>query len=123
MSDKKEEVPCLNSSLITHHLLIMFLVEILLPLYDNEGHRFGGEEFDRVRDELAARFGGVTAFRRSPAEGVWREGGEVSGDRVCIFEVMAEALDRTWWREYRAELERRFRQEKMVVRATEFEKL
>jgi len=101
----------------------MFLVEILLPLYDNEGRAFGAAEFDRVRDELAQRFGGVTAFRRSPAEGVWREGGGESRDRVVIFEVMAEDLDRAWWREYRGELERRFRQEKMVVRATRFEEL
>jgi hypothetical protein len=101
----------------------MFLIELLLPLYDNEGRRFGAEEFDRVRDELAERFGGVTAFRRAPAEGVWREGGEVSRDRVCIFEVMADSLEREWWREYRAQLERRFRQEKIVVRATEFEEL
>ena len=101
----------------------MFLVEILLPLYDNEGRRFGVGEFDRVRDELAARFGGVTAFRRAPAEGLWREGGEESRDRVVIFEVMADALERDWWREYREELERRFHQEKMVVRASEFEEL
>ena len=101
----------------------MFLIEILLPLYDNEGRRFGAEEFDRVRDELAARFGGVTAFRRAPAEGVWKEGGETSLDRVVVFEVMADALERDWWREYRAGLERRFRQEKMVVRATAFEEL
>ena len=101
----------------------MFLVEILLPLYDNEGRRFGAGEFDRVRDELAARFGGVTAFRRSPGEGVWREGGEESRDRVVIFEVMADELERDWWREYREELERGFRQEKMVVRASEFEGL
>ncbi len=101
----------------------MFLVEILLPLYDNEGRAFGAAEFDRVRDELAERFGGVTAFRRSPAEGLWAEGGELSRDRIVIFEVMTEALERDWWAGYRRELERRFRQEKMVVRATEFEEL
>jgi hypothetical protein len=101
----------------------MFLIEIFLPLYDNEGRRFGTGEFDRVSDELAAHFGGVTAFRRSPAEGVWREGGEESRDRVVIFEVMADSLEREWWREYREGLERRFRQEKMVVRASEFEEL
>jgi hypothetical protein len=101
----------------------MFLIEILLPLYDNEGRPFGAAEFDRVLDELAGRFGGVTAFRRSPAEGVWREGGGESRDRVVIFEVMAGELDREWWRAYREDLERRFRQEKMVVRATEFQEL
>ena len=101
----------------------MYLVELLLPLYDNEGRAFGPPEFDRVRDELAERFGGVTAFRRSPAEGLWAEGDEMSRDRVVIFQVMTYTLDRAWWSEYRRELERRFRQEKMVVRATEFEEL
>ena len=101
----------------------MFLIEILLPLYDNDGRRFGAEEYDRVSEGLAARFGGVTTFRRAPGEGVWREGGEENRDRIVVFEVMAEGLDRAWWREYREELERRFRQEKIVARATEFEEL
>ncbi|HZT60208.1 MAG TPA: hypothetical protein VFA21_16490 [Pyrinomonadaceae bacterium] len=101
----------------------MYLVEILLPLYDNEGRPFDAREFDRVQRELAARFGGVTAFRRSPAEGVWKEGGEESRDRVVVFEVMADSLERAWWRDYRAELERRFRQDKIVARATSFEEL
>jgi len=101
----------------------MFLIEILLPLADNEGRAFGAGEFNRVRDELAARFGGVTAFRRAPAEGVWAEGGGVSRDEVVIFEVMADALERPWWAAYRRELERRFRQEKIVARATAFEEL
>jgi len=101
----------------------MFLVEILLPVYDNEGRAFGAAEFNRVRDELAARFGGVTAFRRAPGEGVWAEGGEVSRDLVVVFEVMAGALERGWWAGYRRELEARFRQEKVVVRATQFEEL
>ena len=101
----------------------MYLVELLLPLYDNEGRAFGEEALNRVRDELAERFGGVTAFRRSPAEGVWDEGGEMSRDQVVVLQVMAGALERAWWAEYRAELERRFRQEKLVVRATEFEEL
>ncbi len=101
----------------------MFLVEILLPVYDNEGRAFGAGEFNRVRDELAARFGGVTAFRRAPGEGVWAEGGGVSRDLVVIFEVMAATLERGWWADYRRELEARFRQEKIVARATAFEEL
>ena len=101
----------------------MYLIEILLPLYDNEGRAFGAGELNRVRDELIERFGGVTAFRRPPAEGVWPEGGEASRDEVVILEVMADALEREWWGGYRRELERRFRQEKMVVRATAFEEL
>ena len=103
---------------------MMHLIELLLPLYDNDGRAFGRAAFDGVRGELAKTFGGVTAFQRAPAEGVWKdEGGEVQHDEVVIFEVMAEELDRAWWTAYRRELERRFRQEKIVVRATVFEEL
>ena len=101
----------------------MFLIEILLPLYDNEGHSFGQALFDEVRDELAGHFGGVTAFRRSPAEGVWREGDETNHDEVVIYEVMTGELDRAWWGHYRQDLEDRFRQDQIVIRASQFETL
>ena len=101
----------------------MYLIQILVPLYDNEGRAFEGQSYDRVRDELARKFGGVTAYRSSPAEGVWEEGGKVSRDRLIIFEVMSEELERAWWTPYRTELEARFRQERMIVRATLIEQL
>ena len=101
----------------------MYLIQILLPLYDNEGRAFDRQSHDRVRDELTKKFGGVTAFRSSPAEGVWKEGGEVSHDAIIIYEVMSKELERAWWANYRAELETRFRQERMIVRATLIEQL
>lgn len=102
----------------------MYLVQILLPLYDTGGHAFGRAPFDRVREELTDRFGGVTAYLRSPAEGAWREpGGEVERDDVVIVEVMTEALDRSWWRGYREALEQRFRQEEVMVRALAADRL
>ncbi len=102
----------------------MHLIQLLLPLHDNDKRLFSREEFDRVSDELAKRFGGITAFRRSPAEGVWREGQEdVSRDEVVIFEVMTERLNRKWWSGYRKELEKRFRQEELVIRVTQVELL
>jgi len=101
----------------------MYLIETFLPLYDNEGRAFARGEYDRVRRELADRFGGVTAFTRAPAEGVWKEGGEETRDQIIILEVMAERLDREWWAKFRAELERRFRQEELLVRVTEVEQL
>ena len=96
---------------------------MFLPLYDNEGENFAPENHDRVRDELTKKFGGVTAFRSSPAEGMWREGGRVSRDSIIVFEVMADELERDWWKTYRAELEARFQQEKVIVRATIIEQL
>ncbi|HYO99282.1 MAG TPA: hypothetical protein VER76_03625 [Pyrinomonadaceae bacterium] len=101
----------------------MYLIQILLPLYDNDGETFAQTAYDRVRDELIKKFGGITAFRSSPAEGIWKEGGEVSRDAIIVFEVMTEELERAWWRNYRAELESRFRQEKLIARATLIEQL
>jgi hypothetical protein len=45
----------------------MFLVEFLLPVFDNHGVHIPKDEFARVRRKLTDRFGGVTAFMRSPA--------------------------------------------------------
>lgn len=102
----------------------MYLVQFMLPLRDNEGAPFPRPAFDQVRDELAGQFGGVTAFLRSPAEGVWKDDGEgLVRDEVVIYEVMTEDLDRPWWRTYRATLASRFRQEEVLVRATAVERL
>jgi hypothetical protein len=101
----------------------MHLVQLLLPLYDNEGQPFGKPMFDRVRDELTEAFGGVTAYRRSPAEGAWKEEGGVNRDAVVIYEVMAEAPDRAWWKRYGEALARRFHQEEMMIRAILIERL
>ena len=102
----------------------MFLVQLLLPLYDNAGHRFDNARFGEVMDELTDRYGGVTAYMRSPARGEWREGsGTVEKDEVVMFEVMVDHLDRAWWTRYRTALERRFGQDELVVRATAMERL
>jgi hypothetical protein len=102
----------------------VFLVEFLLPVYDNDGAHFPKEEFERVRRELTERFGGVTAFMHSPAVGHWADDeGVVRRDDLVGFEVMAESLDRDWWRDYREQLCQRFRQQEIVMRASPFERL
>ena len=102
----------------------MHLIQILLPLYDNERRRFPRATYDAVRAELTERFGGLTAYTRAPAEGVWAEEGErPNRDDIVIFEVMADRADRPWWREYRHALEREFRQDAIIIRAQEIELL
>jgi hypothetical protein len=97
----------------------MYLVQILLPLYDNDGHTFEAVQYVRLRAELADRFGGVTAYTRAPARGVWKgDTGETSRDDIVIFEVMTRELDRDWWTAFRRDLESRFRQESLIVRAS-----
>jgi hypothetical protein len=101
----------------------MHLIELLLPLYDNRGERLPSRLYAQLREELVDRFGGLTAFSRSPAEGVWEEGGERAHDDIVIFEVMSDYLDRDWWRRLRERLETEFRQKEIVVRAREVERL
>ncbi len=99
------------------------LITLLLPLYDNAGEPFAPELFARVRSELTERFGGLTAFSRAPAEGVWKDEGRTTRDEVVVLEVMADELDRDWWGRYRRELEARFQQDAIVARAQAFEAL
>ena len=103
----------------------MHLVQILLPLYDNQGNELPQMEFRRVSSELSHRFGGLTAFTRAPAEGVWREHetAHATHDEIVVFEVMVETLDRSWWATYRKDLERRFKQDEVVIRAQSMEQL
>ena len=101
----------------------MRLVQILLPVRDNDGVAFGRELHEAVRDELTAAFGGVTAHMRAPATGLWDEGSEVVQDDVVIYEVMTDALDGDWWSHYRGSLERRFRQDEVVIRALPMERI
>jgi hypothetical protein len=106
-----------------HHL-----VQILLPTQDNKGHAFPPADFERVSRELTERFGGVTAYTRAPAEGRWKQKADdrkadAGHDDIVVVEVMDEFLDRAWWATYRAELQKRFRQEVLIVRAQEIELL
>jgi hypothetical protein len=96
-----------------------YLIEILLPLFDNDGRPFAGGEFERVKAEMTERFGGATAFTRSPGEGLWKpeHGEKASRDDVVLFEVIADDLDRSFWTEYRRDLEARFRQDAILIRA------
>lgn len=102
----------------------MHLIQILLPLYDNEGNPFTQDEFLKVRDELSERFGGITTYMRSPARGIWKETKESAvHDDIVIYEVMAADMDRDWWSKYRQQLTVSFRQDVLIVRASEVELL
>jgi hypothetical protein len=96
----------------------MHLIQLLLPLYGNDKKPLPRQLFAQVREELVERFGGLTAYTRAPVSGLWQEhDGQTTHDDLVIYEVMAEQLDENWWRLYRKELEARFAQSALVVRA------
>jgi hypothetical protein len=99
------------------------LIQILLPLRMRDGSDVPPEKFAEVRLELMQRFGGVTAYSRSPATGLWkRTEAEVERDQVIMIEVVVDAFDRDWWAQYREQLEQRFGQEEVHARAVPIER-
>jgi hypothetical protein len=103
----------------------MFLIQILLPLRDNEENALPREYFGELRTTLTGKFGGLTAYTRAPAQGIWdpddRPGEQ--RDDVVIYEVMTDELERDWWDDLRRKLEALFDQEVVVVRAMNIERL
>ena len=100
------------------------LVQILLPLNHQDGTAVPIEEFALVRVELTEKFGGVTAYQRSPATGLWkRNEDDVERDQVIMVEVVVDEFDPRWWQQYRRELERRFGQEQIHARALAMESI
>jgi hypothetical protein len=101
----------------------MKLIQILLPVRDNRGRKFKRELYAKVHRDLAEKFGGVTAYTRSPACGLWKSEGSTKSEDMVIVEVMAGRFSRGWWTQYRRALERLFHQDEIVMRAQDFLKL
>lgn len=93
------------------------LIQILLPLKDNDGAPYDSEIYRAIHGELVQAFGGLTAFTRAPATGTWLDGSHKEIEDVIVVEVMAESLDAPWWAAFRQRLEALMRQKQIVVRA------
>ena len=102
----------------------MHLVQLLLPTQDARGRPFARENYDALMRRLTAEFGGVTAYTRVPATGLWEAAsGETVRDQVVVYEVMVESLDPDWWASLRRKLEAEFAQQELVVRAHDIRRL
>ena len=100
------------------------LVQILLPIHLPDGADAAPALLAQVRTELTERFGGVTAYTRSPATGLWKSTeAEIHRDQVIMIEVVVDAFDRAWWARYREQLEQRFGQEEVHARALAIERI
>lgn len=102
----------------------MHLIQILLPVFGNNGEELLREKYPAIRDELVKRFGGLTAFIQSPAEGLWKDGDNHTGrDDIVMVEVMASQVVKPWWTTYREHLQELLGQELIVIRALSMETL
>lgn len=95
---------------------------MLLPLYDNEGQPFSDELYKAIRLELTERFGGLTAYSRSPATGLWKnDDEEVKVDKMIVYEVIADDVEKKFWKSFKEILKAQFKQEDMIIRCTDIE--
>jgi hypothetical protein len=101
---------------------MMYLVQLLLPV-EKQIAKSAKPVFDSLKKNLAADFGGFTAFTQAPAEGVWAPGGREHHDDIIVVEVMTKTLDKRWWHALRRRLERDLDQEMIVIRAQKIEML
>jgi len=102
----------------------MVLIQLLLPI--TAPHRETGAHIplNETARELRDAFGGLTAYTRSPAKGLWTSpDGETEEDEVVMIEVVTRSFDKLWWRPYAATLAVRFGQEAIHVRALSVELL
>jgi hypothetical protein len=101
----------------------MVLIQILLPSSVQQGVSVA-DAFSQTRAELVTAFRGVTAYLRSPAQGVWTSAeGHVELDEMVMLEVVVERFDRGWWQAYAKTLAARFAQDVIHLRAFNIEVL
>jgi hypothetical protein len=102
----------------------MHSVQLLLPLFNQENDPFPHGYFSDLKNQLTEKFGGITAYTRSPATGFWKENDDKTvKDDIIIYEVMAPEMDKEWWHNLRKRLEKLFRQDVIVIRTWEIDLL
>ena len=96
----------------------MYLIQIFLPLSDNQNEPFPSDYFLNIQHELTEKFGGLTAYKQAPAEGLWKEkAGKTIHDDIIIFEVLTKELNKLWWHDFKEKIETLFKQDTILIRA------
>ena len=101
-----------------------YQVEILLPVFYNDGREIEFEKFAATATELFAKFGGL---RETPAEnpppfaGLWQDSGQVYSDRLrtLLIETTCDRRLFRWLYGYKRKLEGRFEQVEIYITVTE----
>lgn len=98
------------------------LVEIFLPLYDGNGEVFPEKSYAELREELTAKFGGLTEYSRYPARGYWKpDEGKARKDELMVFEVMCTEIETEFWNNLKLRLLKIFKQDTIIIRCSKIE--
>lgn len=77
-----------------------YVIQIFLPVYTAKKRRIPSSKFVATRKELTEKFGGLTAYSRAPAQGLWKKDDKTVRDDIVVFEVMVGSLAPRWWAAY-----------------------
>lgn len=95
----------------------MRLIQIILPVHDEKDKAYPKKHYSRIEETLTKKFGGLTAYTRTPADGFWKdERNAARYDDVVILEVMTDKVEKRWWRKYKEQLEKTFAQTEIIIR-------
>lgn len=98
------------------HIGVDLLVQFFLPLYDQKGKEFPDRYFNTIKAELTERFGGITFYFRSPVLGMWKPEQKVVKDELVVVEILAHRGVVSFFKNYKSVLEKKFKQDEIMMR-------
>ncbi|WP_165305017.1 inorganic diphosphatase [Pedobacter sp. SYP-B3415] len=99
------------------------LIQMFVPAKDTGGNPFPSKLYNELNEELKERFGGVTLYARAPATGLWKDREETVEDEMVIYEVMTSLPDEIYWTKLKSRLQRRFKQDEILILVSKIQKI
>jgi len=100
------------------------LIQIFLPVRDEDGKDFSKRLWKNLNDKLTKTFGGLTIYSRAPATGLWNDGeGNRVKDEMIVYEVLTDIIDESYWKSLKDELQRKLRQEEILILVSDINRL
>src|SRR3954453_9289598 len=88
--------------------------DIYLPSKNADGSGVDAKEIAQIKETLVKAFGGYTHFPQK-SEGAWRVGGVTLRDEITIIRVLDDASAKFDMVEFKRTLEKRLRQEAVLI--------
>jgi hypothetical protein len=93
-----------------------FEYEIYVPVYDNQGSRYGEDLIQTFRSKLIEKFGGLTDTHHKN-KGVWKIGANEYHDEVVVWRVLSlrEGPKDFFIASLKAEMQEKLQQKQILV--------
>jgi len=100
------------------------LIQLLLPLQDENGEVFPAARYAKVHKQLIEKFGGLTLYQRNPAEGYWKNGSSKTiKEPMLVHEVLSGAIEEDFWKQLKSSLMKEFRQQDIQITCSRISKI